>query len=107
MSEEYKYNTIDKYGNVGSDIWITDFYTDKCYDGIIKVFGTNGLFNFVTKDGKILSQEWFYTVYSDFNNGYAVVDRLTKFGGDRCKIDTQGNLSEYKPYEKTIYDKHI
>ena len=44
--------------------------------------------NFITKDGKIISNEWFRYV-DDFNDGFAKVQRTN---GEWAKIDKNGNI---------------
>ena len=45
-------------------------------------------YNYIDKDGKILSEEWFNYGF-DFKDGLALVERTN---GESCKIDKTGKI---------------
>ena len=57
-------------------------------DGFARVKRGDGLWNFIDKQGKLLSEEWFSWV-NDFKDGLAVGQRTN---GEYFKIDKQGKI---------------
>ena len=55
-------------------------------DGLAIVQRGDKLWNFIDKNGKLLSKEWFNDAYS-FHDGFASVQRTN---GEQCKIDKTG-----------------
>ena len=57
-------------------------------DGFAQIINCERQYNFIGKDGKILSDKWFE--FADiFKDGLAVVERTN---GELCKIDKNGNI---------------
>ena len=71
--------------------WKNEIVLDLLYysDGFARVQRGDGLWNFITKDGKIISDEWFNYLDDLFRDGFAVVQRTN---GEQCKIDRTGKL---------------
>lgn len=87
--------TILEEINIDDIIKITEWWKNKNVldllyfsDGFAKVQRKDGKWNFINKEGKILSDEWFYNVYS-FKDGFAKVQRTN---GEWCNIDKSGKL---------------
>ena len=57
-------------------------------DGFAKVQRGDGKYNYIDKQGKILSEEWFRWA-GIFYNGFADVERTN---GEQAKIDKNGNI---------------
>ena len=70
--------------------WKNENVLDLLYwsDGFAKVQRGDGKYNFINKDGKFLSNEWFRWV-GDFYEGFANVERTS---GEQAKIDKNGNI---------------
>ena len=70
--------------------WENDNVLDLLYfsDGLARVQRGDRLYNFINKDGKLLSKEWFDFV-DDFKDGFAVVKRTN---GEQAKINKSGKL---------------
>lgn len=70
--------------------WKNEIVLDLLYysDGFARVQRGDRLYNFINKDGKLLSKEWFDFV-DDFKDGFAVVKRTN---GEQAKINKSGKL---------------
>ena len=81
--------TIDELLNI-AEWWKSENVLDLLYfsDGFVRVQRGNDLRNFIGKNGKILSDEWFEWA-DDFKDGFARVQRTN---GERAKIDKTGKL---------------
>ena len=75
---------------IKTEWWKNENVLDLLYwsDGFARVQRGDELYNFINKEGKILSKEWFYWL-GNFNEGFARVQRAN---GECCKIDKTGNL---------------
>ena len=70
--------------------WKSENVIDLLYfsDGLAKVQRGDGKYNFIDKNGKLLSSEWFRWA-GDFFEGFARVERTN---GEQCKIDKTGKI---------------
>lgn len=88
--------TIDELNNI-AEWWKHENVIDLLYysDGFAQIRNCDKKYNFINKQGKLLSDEWFNCEY-DFNDGFAVVQR-----GDRQYnfIDKQGKLLSEQWFE--------
>ena len=70
--------------------WKNDNVLDLLYfsDGLAQIINCERQYNFIDKQGKILSEEWFE--FADiFKDGLALVERIN---GESCKIDKNGKI---------------
>ena len=84
---------IDEVIN-NTEWWKNDNVLDLLYyiEGFAKVQRANGDWNFITKDGKFLSKQWFMYVY-EFSEGFAAVK---KTNGEYNFINKKGNILSNK-----------
>ena len=70
--------------------WKNDNVLELLYysDGFARVQRGDGLWNFIDKNGKLLSEEWFEWA-DDFKDGFALVQRAN---GEQAKIDNAGKI---------------
>ena len=70
--------------------WKSENVLDLLYfsDGFAKVQRGDGKYNYIDKQGKLLSEEWFVRAF-DFYDGFAGVERTS---GEQAKIDKNGKL---------------
>ena len=70
--------------------WKNDNVIDLLYysDGLARVQRGDGKYNYIDKQGKLLSDEW-YKWAGIFYNGFADVERIN---GESCKIDKNGKI---------------
>ena len=70
--------------------WKSENVLDLLYwsDGFAKVQRGDGKYNYIDKQGKLLSEEWFVRAF-DFYDGFAGVERTN---GEQAKIDKNGNI---------------
>ena len=83
---------------IKTEWWKNDNVIDLLYfsDGFAIVQRGDKLYNFINKNGKYLSDEWFYWV-DTFHEGFARVQRTN---GDWNFIDRQGNILSKEWFEK-------
>ena len=84
---------IDEVIN-NTEWWKTNNVLDLLYyqENFAKVQRANGDWNFINKQGKLLSNEWFMYVY-EFSEGFAAVE---KTNGEYNFIDKKGNILSNK-----------
>ena len=64
-------------------------WLDLFQDEFARVERFDNSMNFITKDGKIISNEWFR--YVDYFDEYELAE-VQRTNGEQCKIDKQGNI---------------
>ena len=95
----YAYDLINLYGHInkaGTRISSKYSQVDDFHEGLAKVSAGNQQWNFINRDGKLISETWFKKV-SDFQAGLAVV---VNGSGQYGVIDREGNTVIQCKYEE-------
>lgn len=111
-----EYNFIDKCGRCNAD-WVVRIEKNSNKQPIDHVIRRDGLYNFLTPDGKILCHDWYWYVHDFFENFGAVQrhDKLWNFVDTKGKIlhpeewfkfkrNFHGGLAQVQKQDGTWYD---